>query len=63
MIDVIFELTLVNDMVDFFADSIDTAFSIDLTDEELVVSRLAELKSLVDRFLAISDDIFKLKRS
>ena len=60
MIDVIFELTLVNDMVDFFADSIDTAFSIDLTDEELVVSRLAELKSLVDRFLAISDDIFKL---
>ena len=60
MIDVIFELTLVNDMVDFFANSIDTAFSIDLTDEELVVSRLAELKSLVDRFLAISDDIFKL---
>jgi hypothetical protein len=60
MIDVIFELTLVNDMVDFFADSIDTAFSIDLTDEELVVSRLAELKSLVDRFLAISNDIFKL---
>ena len=60
MIDVVFELTLVNDMVDFFADSIDTAFSIDLTDEELVVSRLAELKSLVDRFLAISDDIFKL---
>ena len=60
MIDVIFELTLVNDMVDFFANSIDTAFSIDLTDEELVMSRLAELKSLVDRFLAISDDIFKL---
>ena len=60
MIDIIFELTLVNDMVDFFANSIDTAFSIDLTDEELVVSRLAELKSLVDRFLAISDDIFKL---
>ena len=60
MIDIIFELTLVNDMVDFFANTIDTAFSIDLTDEELVVSRLAELKSLVDRFLAISDDIFKL---
>jgi hypothetical protein len=60
MIDIIFELTLVNDMVDFFANSIDTAFSIDLTDEELVVSRVAELKCLIDRFLAISDDIFKL---
>ena len=60
MINVIFELALIDNVVDFFADTLDAAFSVNLTNDKLIEFGLAKLKALVDGFRAVSDDIFKL---
>lgn len=58
MIDVIFELALVNNVVNLFAYTLDSAIVADLADDIRVVLGLAELQRLVDRLAAVLDDVF-----
>ena len=63
MINIIFELSFVNDMVDFFAYTLNTTISTNLTYDILIVLALSELKSLVNWFRTIGNDVFKFQRT
>ena len=63
IVDVVPELALVNDLVNFLTHSGNFAISAELTDNILVVLALAECQSLVDRLLGVRYDIFQLQRS
>ena len=63
MVDVALELALVDDLVDLLADASDATIRPDLADDELVVARLPELATLVDRLDALRDDLLELERA
>jgi len=63
IVDVVPELALVDNMVDFLTHSGNFAISAELTDDILVVLALAECQSLVDSLLGVRYDIFQLQRS
>lgn len=60
MIDVVLKLTLIDDVVDLFTYTLNSAVSTNLPNNELVVLTLAKLKSLIDRFRAVLNDILQL---
>ena len=59
VVNIIHELTFVNDMVDFFSYSCDLAITSKLANDEFVLLALAEWEGLVDRDLGVSDNIVK----
>ena len=61
MVNIILKLTLVNDMVDFFAYTLNTTISTNLTYDILVVFALSELKCLVNWLGTIGNDVFKFQ--
>jgi hypothetical protein len=63
MIDVIFKLTFINDMIDLLTDTLNSSIIANLTYNEFVVFALAKLQCLVNRFRAILNDVLKLKRA
>jgi hypothetical protein len=63
MIDVIFKLTFVNDMIDFFSNTLNSAIPANLSNDKLVVLGLAEFQALIDTFGTVSNDVFKFKWS
>lgn len=63
IVNVVSELALVDDVVDLFADASDLSVWTNLANNVLVVSALAELPVLVDRFLRVLDDVFKAQRT
>ena len=63
VVDVVLELALVDDVVDLLADTLHSAVEANLPDDELVVARLTELQALVNRSVAVLDDLFELQRA
>ena len=63
MIDVIFELALINYMVDFLTDALDSSIPANLPDDILVVFRLSKFEALIYRFGGIGYDIFQFERT
>lgn len=63
MVDIVLELTLVNDMVDLLTNSLNSTISADLTYDELVVLALAKLQGLINWFRAVLDDVLKPERA
>ena len=61
MINIIFKLTFVNDMVDFFAHTLNTTVCTNLTYDILVVLALSKLKCLINWFRTICNDILKFQ--
>ena len=61
MIDVVLELTLVDDMVDLLADSLNSTIRSNLSNDEFIVLALPKLKGLVNWFRAVLNDILKLE--
>ena len=59
IVNVVFKLTLIDDVVNLFANSSDLTVRTNLTNNILVVSALAELPVLVDRFLGVLDNVLK----
>ena len=57
VVNIVLELSFVNDVVDFFADALHSAICTDLTDDVFVEPTLAELETLVDGLTGISYDI------
>lgn len=60
VVDVILELSFVDDVVDFLADALHSAICSDLTDDVFVEPTLAKLETLIDGLTGISYDILKL---
>ena len=63
MINIILKLSLVNDMIDLLADTLNSTIWANLTDNELIEPALSELKTLVNLLTRIGNDIFKLEWS
>ena len=63
VIDVILELALVDDVVDFFAHTLHSSVWSNLPDDEFVESALAKLEALVDRLARVRNDILQLEWS
>jgi hypothetical protein len=63
VVNVILELSLVDDVVDFLADALHSAIRSDLADDVFVEPTLAELETLVDGLTGIGYDILKLQWS
>jgi hypothetical protein len=63
MIDVIFKLTFIDDMIDLFSYTLDSSIVSNLADNVLVILALAELETLVDRLVRVSDDVLKTERA
>jgi len=63
IVNVVSELSFVDDVVDLFADSSDLSVWTNLANDVLVVSALAELPVLVDCFLRVLHDVFKAQRT
>jgi hypothetical protein len=63
IVNVVFKLTLIDDMVNLFANSSDLAIWTNLTNDILVVSALAKLPVLINRFLGVLDNVFKAQRT
>jgi hypothetical protein len=58
MINIIFELTFIDNMVNFFSNTLNSTVETNLTNNELIVFTLAKLETLIDRLIGISNDIF-----
>lgn len=56
---IVFELALVDDMVDLFANTSDLSVGTNLANNVLIVSALTELPILIDLFLRVLDDVFQ----
>ena len=63
VVNVVLELSFVDDVVDFLADALHSAICSDLTDDVFVEPALAELETLVDGLTGVSYDVLKLQRS
>lgn len=63
IVNVVLELSFVDDMVDLFADASDLSVWTNLTNDILVESALAELSVLVDGFLRVLDNVLKAQGS
>lgn len=63
IVDVVPELALVDNMVDFLTHSCNLSVGAELTDDILVVLALSECQSLVDSLLGVRYDVFQLQRS
>ena len=63
MVNIVLELALVDDVVDFFADTLDATIRSQLANNELVVLRLAELQRLIDLLRRVGNDLFQLERA
>ena len=61
MIDIVLELTLVDDVIDLLADTLNSTIRSNLSNDEFIVLALPKLKSLVNWFRAVLDDILKLE--
>ena len=61
MINIILELTFVNDMVDLLADTLNSTIYTQLPNDVFVVLALTKLEGLIDLLGAIGNDIFKLQ--
>lgn len=63
IVDIVPELALVNDMVDFLSDSGNLAIRSELSDDVLVILALSECQGLVDSLLGVGNDVLQLQRS
>ena len=63
VVNVVLELSFVDDVVDFLADALHSAICSDLTDDVFVEPTLAELETLIDGLTGVSYDVLKLQRS
>mgnify|MGYP004531773273 CR=1 FL=1 len=63
MINVVFELAFVDDMIDFFSNTLNSSIPANLSNDELIVLRLSEFQTLIYTLCTISNDIFKFKWS
>ena len=60
MVNIILELSFIDDLVDLLTHSLDTAIMTNLTDDELAVSTLSELKLLVNWLSRIGNDVLNI---
>ena len=58
MINIVFELTLIDDMVNLLTNALNSSIKTNLTNDEFVVLTLAKLETLINRLIRVSDDIF-----
>jgi hypothetical protein len=63
MVNIILELSFVNNLVDLLTYSLDAAIMTNLTNDELAVSTLSELKFLVNWLYRIGNDVFNIEWS
>ena len=63
MIDIILKLTLIDDMINFLSNTLNSAINTDLTDDVLVVLTLTKLKALINWLGAVGYDVFQLEWS
>jgi len=61
VVDIVPELSFVDDVVDFFADACDLAIRTELSNNVLVVAALPELSMLVNLFLRVFHDVLQAK--
>jgi len=59
MINVVLKLAFIDDVVNFFSNTLNSAVKTDLTNDELIVFALAKLETLIDRLIGISNDILQ----
>jgi len=61
MVNIILELSLVNDLVDLLSNALNTAVLTNLTNDVLAVSALSELKILVKLISRIGNDVLNVE--
>ena len=63
VVNIVSELTFVDDMVDFLADACDLSVRAELSNDVLVVAALTELSVLINLFLRVFHDVLQAKWS
>ena len=58
VVDIVLELSFVDDMIDFLSDACDFAVRPELSNDVLVEVTLAELSMLINLFLRVFHDVF-----
>ena len=61
MVDIVLELALVDDLVDFLTDTLNSAICSDLANDKLIELTLPKLECLIDLDFAVLQDFLKLE--
>ena len=63
MVDIILELTFINDVVNFLTNTLNSTINTYLSNNILIMLTLSNLQRLVDWLRAVSNDIFQFERA
>lgn len=63
MVDIVFKLTFINDMVNFLTNTLNSTINTNLSNDILIVLALSKLQCLVDWLGTVSNDIFQFERT